>query len=83
MVMRMFDQQQQVDAAGNCFFMGLFCSKHDNTVIEIIPSVLTRLGKPAGVPFTVTLNKGEIYQIIGPIRDSGNGNQCPGPNSNP
>ena len=46
--------------------------QHDNTVVEITPSVLTRLGKPAGVPFTVTLNKGQIYQIIGANPTNGN-----------
>ncbi len=51
--------------ANNCFSWAYCVASHDNTVIEIIPSVLTRLNKPAGTPFTVTLNKGEIYQIIG------------------
>jgi len=51
--------------AANCFSWAYVVASHDNTVVEITPSVLTRLGKPAGVPFTVTLNKGEIYQVIG------------------
>jgi hypothetical protein len=33
-------------------------------VIEVTPAALTRAGKPAGVPFTVTLNRGEIYQTM-------------------
>ena len=51
--------------ANNCFSWAYVIASHDNTVVEITPSVLTRLGKPAGVPFTVTLNKGQIYQVIG------------------
>lgn len=51
--------------ANNCFSWAYVIASHDNTVVEITPSVLTRLSKPAGIPFTVTLNKGQIYQIIG------------------
>ncbi|MBI1344515.1 MAG: PKD domain-containing protein [Terrimonas sp.] len=51
--------------ANNCFSWAYVVANHDNTVVEITPSVLTRNGKPPGVPFNVTLNKGQIYQIIG------------------
>jgi hypothetical protein len=51
--------------ANNCFSWAYVIASHDNTVVEITPSVLTRMSKPAGVPFFVTLNKGEIYQVIG------------------
>ena len=51
--------------ASNCFSWAYVVASHDNTVVEITPSVATRLGKPAGVPFTVNLNKGQIFQIIG------------------
>ena len=37
---------------------------NDNTTFEITPSALTRTGKAAGVPFTVTLNKHQAYQVI-------------------
>ncbi|RYD54300.1 MAG: PKD domain-containing protein, partial [Sphingobacteriales bacterium] len=37
----------------------------DNTVVEITPSVTTRGGRPAGVPFTVTLMRGQVYNIMG------------------
>ncbi|PWV50584.1 right-handed parallel beta-helix repeat-containing protein [Chitinophaga sp. S165] len=36
-----------------------------NTVVEITPSVRTATGHSANMPFTVTLNKGEIYQVLG------------------
>ncbi|MBK8141758.1 MAG: IgGFc-binding protein [Chitinophagaceae bacterium] len=40
-------------------------AQHDNTVVEIIPSVTTRLNKPPGVPFTVTLNKeGRFIKLL-------------------
>lgn len=51
--------------ANNCFSWAYCIATHDNTVVEIIPSVQTRLNKPANIPFTVTLNKGQIFQVIG------------------
>jgi gliding motility-associated-like protein len=36
-----------------------------NTVVEITPSVRTATGHAANMPFTVTLNKGEVYQVLG------------------
>ncbi|RFM26782.1 PKD domain-containing protein [Deminuibacter soli] len=39
-------------------------ASHDNTVVEITPASPTRNGLPAGVPFNVTLNRGEIYQML-------------------
>ncbi|SFE06455.1 gliding motility-associated C-terminal domain-containing protein [Chitinophaga sp. CF118] len=46
---------------------------NDNTVVEITPSVPTLGGRPAGVPFTVTLNKGEIYQVLGALKTGSEG----------
>ncbi|RXK82937.1 PKD domain-containing protein [Filimonas effusa] len=40
-------------------------ASEDNTVVEITPAVPTRGGRPAGQPFQVTLNKGDIYQVMG------------------
>jgi gliding motility-associated-like protein len=37
----------------------------DNTVVEITPANNTEGGRQAGVPFRVTLNRGEVYQVIG------------------
>jgi gliding motility-associated-like protein len=39
----------------------------DNTNVEITPSVTTRGGRPAGVPFNVTLMRGQVYNIMGTI----------------
>ena len=36
-----------------------------NTTVKITPSVQTATGKPAGVPFTITLaNPGDVYQLL-------------------
>lgn len=41
----------------------LVVAANDSTRVEIIPSVVTDQGKPAGVPFSIILNKGEVYQV--------------------
>lgn len=43
----------------------LIVATQNNTTVEITPSGTTKLGKTAGVPFTITLDQGEIYQIQG------------------
>ncbi|MER2999000.1 PKD domain-containing protein [Pontibacter populi] len=35
----------------------------DETTVEITPTAATRNGKPANETFTVTLNKGDVYQV--------------------
>lgn len=40
-------------------------ASQDNTVVEITPSRQTQGGRPAGIPFTVNLNKGQIYNVFG------------------
>jgi hypothetical protein len=37
----------------------------DGSKISMTPSVTTSGGKPAGVPYIITLNKGETYQVKG------------------
>ncbi|BAV09119.1 CHU large protein [Filimonas lacunae] len=41
---------------------------NDNTVVQITPSAATAGGRVAGVPFQVTLNRGEIYQVQGAFK---------------
>ena len=41
----------------------IIVSIEDSTEISITPSVNTFSGKPANVTFTITLNKGETYQV--------------------
>lgn len=57
------NSQQEYDF--DCFSWMFVVAKDNNTVVEITPSVLTRNGRQPGVPFTVTLNRGEIYQVVG------------------
>lgn len=35
----------------------------DSTIVEIIPSAVTVSTRPVGVPFTVTLQKGQVFQL--------------------
>jgi gliding motility-associated-like protein len=55
----------QQSYGADCFSWMYVVAKDNNTVVEITPAVLTRADKPAGVPFRVTLNRGEIYQVVG------------------
>lgn len=41
----------------------LIVAPQDNTQIEITTTTATLGGKPAGVPWTITLNRGETYQV--------------------
>lgn len=43
-----------------------FCvlATENNTQVRITPHAKTYDGKPAGVPFTVTLNAGEVYYVV-------------------
>ena len=55
--------------ASNCFSWAYVIARENNTTIEIKPSVLTRLqdltGLQTGVATTITLHKGQIYQVLG------------------
>jgi gliding motility-associated-like protein len=42
----------------------------DSTLVEITPSVTTKSGRPAGVPFQVYMNRGQVYQIMGTVTGS-------------
>ncbi|MBO9728273.1 MAG: PKD domain-containing protein [Chitinophaga sp.] len=64
--------------ADDCFSWMFVIANQNNTVVEITPSVLTRNGRPAGVPFTVTLNRGDIYQLVGASLGGGAGRQLTG-----
>ncbi|MBL0045866.1 MAG: gliding motility-associated C-terminal domain-containing protein [Flavobacteriales bacterium] len=45
----------------------LIVATQDGTQITIVPSVLTSGGHPAGVPFNISLNTGETYQVQGAL----------------
>lgn len=40
---------------------------HDSTVVQITPANPTAGGRAAGVPFTVTMMKGQVYQVLGAV----------------
>lgn len=50
--------------APDCFSWTYAIAQHDNTVIEVTPSQTSRRGKPANTPFTITINRGQVYQIM-------------------
>lgn len=52
----------------NCYSWFYVVAEYDNTEVEIVPSQQTLAGRPAGVPFRVTLNKGEVYQVMGALK---------------
>jgi len=51
------------DDAGDDPSSFVVVSTADGTTVEIIPSTLTNGLRPAGVPYTVTLNEGQTYQV--------------------
>jgi gliding motility-associated-like protein len=51
-----------VSESQNAFYV---VADSNNTVVEITPSQVTSAGRPADVPFTVILNRGETYQVLG------------------
>ena len=51
------------DDVGNDPSSFVVLSTEDGTEIEITPAVLTLGLRPPGVPFTITLNAGQIYQM--------------------
>ncbi len=40
----------------------------DSTIVEITPAVEMKNGQPAGVPFTIRLDEGEVYQVVSGLR---------------
>lgn len=53
----------QADAAGTSPSEFVVLATQNNTTIEIIPSVVTMGTRPVGVPFNVTLQQGQMYQL--------------------
>ena len=78
-----FTQVAQSNVAANSFSYFFVTATEDNTTIEITPSATTQGGRPANIPFTDVLNKGEIYQVLSAtdltgsiIRSINNGAGC-------
>jgi gliding motility-associated-like protein len=75
------NSQQAIRAAGTgdgAFSWLFIVADHDNTMVEITPSVPLRSGAMPGVPFTTTLNKGDIYQVVGAAISATNGHDLTG-----
>ena len=54
----------QLSNEGNSFSYFAVVATEDATTVEITPSQASKGGKAANVPFTVTLNKGQVYQLL-------------------
>jgi hypothetical protein len=75
------NSQQAIRAAGTgdgAFSWLYIVADHDNTIVEITPSVPLRSGATPGTPFTATLNKGDIYQVVGAAISTTNGHDLTG-----
>lgn len=68
----------QQNYSDDCFSWMYVVANKDNTVVEITPSVLTRNGRAPGVPFTATLQRGQIYQLVGASLGGGAGRELTG-----
>ncbi|MBL7727887.1 MAG: PKD domain-containing protein, partial [Dinghuibacter sp.] len=64
--------------ANNCFSWFYVIASKDSTYVEITPSVPSVLGRPANIPFTVMLMKGQIYQYTAAIISGSNGYNATG-----
>ncbi len=51
-------------ANANCWFY-VVAADTGTTTVEITPSALTSLARPAGVPFTVSLTQGQVFNVMG------------------
>ncbi len=64
-----FSLNSKQQYAANCFSWAYIIAKENNTTVEIKPSVLTRnqalTGLEPGVAKQVTLQKGQVYQVLG------------------
>jgi gliding motility-associated-like protein len=54
----------QNSGSSNAYSYFFAIAKDDNTTIEVTPNTTTLGGKPANTAFTVTLNRGEVYNVL-------------------
>ena len=67
-----------IASGDGCFSWMFVVANEDNTVLEINPSVPLRNGRPANQPFTVTLQRGQIYQVVAAAIDRFSGHDLTG-----
>ena len=63
---------EQVSNSNYSYSYAYVIATEDNTTIEITPSATTVLGKQPNVPYTINLNKGEVYTILGRLTGTTN-----------
>ncbi len=64
---------EQKNYSVNVYSWFYVIADHDSTMVEITPVNPTLGGRAANVPFVVTLNKGEVYQVLGAIKSENDG----------
>jgi len=58
---------QRSNDQGSYSYFFVIAADTGTTTVEITPSAITKGGKAANVPFLVTLQQGQIYQVLGSI----------------
>ncbi len=59
--------------SSDCYSWLYVVANYDNTKVEVTPSVQTIGGHAPNVPYTITLQKGEVYQVLGAIMSGSQG----------
>ena len=59
-----FTQTSNEGASNSWFYV---IATEDNTIIEITPTANTTSGRPANTTYTVTLNKGQVHNVMGVV----------------
>lgn len=76
---RSLNSRQYYPTGGAGSYSWMFViADHDSTLVEITPSVTTKGGRPAGVPFQVYLKRGEVYNVMGTQATGGQGTDLSG-----
>lgn len=76
---RSLNSRQYYPSGGAGSYSWMFViADRDSTLVEITPSVTTKGGHPAGVPFQVYLKRGEVYNVMGTQASGGQGTDLSG-----
>lgn len=64
-----------IESNYNTFMPSIFSvvATENNTTVQITPTIKTNDGHPANVPFTITIHKGQVYQVESSPTDLGVG----------
>jgi gliding motility-associated-like protein len=58
--------QRSNDPGSHSYFF-VIAADTGTTTVEITPAAITKGGRPAGVPFLISLKQGQIYQVLGAV----------------